>query len=83
MDKKLTLSLNQKIIEKAKLYAKSNSTSLSKLIENYLNSLTSSSNTEDLIESTPLVDSLCGIIELPDNFDYKKERSKYLLDKYK
>lgn len=83
MDKKLTLSLNQKIIEKAKVYAQSNRTSLSKLIENYLNSLTSSSINKDDIESTPLVDSLCGIIELPENFDFKNERAKYLLEKYK
>jgi len=83
MDKKLTLSLNQKIIEKAKSYAKTNSTSLSKLIENYLNSLTISSQGDDKIEPTPLVESLCGIIELPEDFDYKAERAKYLLEKYK
>ena len=35
MDKKLTLSLNQKIIEQAKKYAKRNGTSLSKMIESY------------------------------------------------
>ena len=83
MDKKLTLSLNQKIIEKAKSYAKTNSTSLSKLIENYLNSLTISNLGDDKIESTPLVESLCGVIELPEDFDYKAERAKYLLEKYK
>ncbi len=83
MDKKLTLSLNQKIIEKAKFYAKSNRTSLSKLIENYLSSLTSGSESEEIDDSTPLVESLCGIIQLPENFDYKEERAKYLLEKYK
>ena len=83
MDKKLTLSLNQKIIEKAKSYAKSNSTSLSKLIENYLNSLTISNLSDDKTESTPLVESLCGIIKLPEDFDFKTERAKYLLEKYK
>lgn len=35
MDKKLTLSLNQKIIEQANKYAKRNGTSLSKMIESY------------------------------------------------
>ena len=40
MDKKLTLSLNGNIIENAKLYAKSNNTSLSKLIESHLGTLT-------------------------------------------
>ncbi len=83
MDKKLTLSLNQKIIEKAKFYAKANSTSLSKLIENYLASLISSSKNDDGSDSTPLVDSLCGIIELPKDFDYKTKKAKYLFEKYK
>ena len=39
MNSKLTLNLNKNIIENAKDYAKDNRTSLSKLIENYLNSL--------------------------------------------
>ena len=41
MDTKLTLKLNQEIIEKAKIYASEKKLSLSRLIENYLNSLTS------------------------------------------
>ena len=39
MDTKLTLKLNQEIIEKAKSYAAHNKTSLSKIVEDYLNSL--------------------------------------------
>lgn len=81
MDKKLTLSLNQKVIEQAKKYAKSNQTSLSKLIENYLGTLTSK-NIEE-IEVTPLVKSLSGVIELPKDFDYKKSKREYLKKKYK
>lgn len=83
MDKKLTLSLNQRIIEKAKVYAKENNTSLSKLIEAYFDALTSKEDIETEIKITPLVESLCGIIELPEDFDYKKAKSKYLLEKYK
>jgi len=82
MDKKLTLSLNQKIIEQAKKYAKSNSTSLSKLIENYLGTLTSKTKQEE-IEITPLVESLSGIINLPADFDLKKSKREYLKKKYK
>lgn len=82
MDKKLTLSLNQNIIEKAKIYAKQNKTSLSKMIEVYFDSLTSDKNKENE-QATALVKSLCGIIELPDNFDYKESKAKYLLEKYK
>ena len=83
MDKKLTLSLNQEIIEKAKVYAKENKTSLSQLIENYFNSITNEIQHENEIESTPLVDSLCGIITLPKDYIYHDAKAKYLMDKYK
>ncbi len=81
MDKKLTLSLNQQIIERAKQYAKSNNTSLSKMIEAYFESLTNKEDKDD-IKTTPLVKSLSGIIELPDDFDYKESRANYLLKKH-
>ncbi|MBP2832562.1 hypothetical protein J8281_10235 [Aquimarina sp. U1-2] len=81
MDKKLTLSLNQSIIENAKIYAKSNNTSLSKLIESYLATLTK--ETKKKSEITPLVKSLSGVIELPSDFDEKEAYYGYLMDKYK
>lgn len=81
MDKKLTLSLNQQVIEKAKRYAKSHSTSLSKMIEAYFDTLTSKDENE--IKTTPLVESLSGVIDLPADFDYKQSRGKYLLEKHK
>ena len=81
MDKELTLSLDQKVIEQAKKYAKSNDTSLSKLIENYLKSLTSYVSEE--IEITTLVESLSGVIKLPKDFDYKKSKHDFLRKKYK
>ena len=40
MNTKLTLNLDTEVIYEAKTYAKSHKVSLSKLIENYLNSLT-------------------------------------------
>ena len=81
MDKKLTLSLDQAIIERAKHYAKSNNTSLSKLIQSYLNSLTK--NQEASSEITPLVESLSGVIDLTQDFNAKDAYSDYLLEKYK
>jgi len=83
MDKKLTLSISKSVIEKAKDYAKLNNTSLSKMIEAYFESLTNDEKRENEIEATPLVESLCGVIELPKDFDYKKAKTKYLLEKYK
>ena len=81
MDTKLTLKLEHTVIEKAKNYAKSHSTSLSKLIENYLLNITNEKAKEDKI--TPLVKSLSGIINLPDGDDFRKGYSDFLINKYK
>ena len=40
MDSKLTLKLNEKVIDRAKKYASNKKLSLSRLIENYLDSIT-------------------------------------------
>lgn len=81
MDTKLTLKLDESIIEKAKDYAKSKKTSLSALIENYLQKITSNKKNQKKI--TPLVKSLSGIIDLPKDHDHKKDYSNYLTRKYK
>ena len=81
MDIKLTLKLEQNTIEKAKIYAKLNKTSLSKLIENYLEKVTHKTENKETI--TPLVKSLSGIIKLPPNFNHKKDYGDYLMGKYK
>lgn len=84
MENKLTLRLNEKVIEKAKIYAKDHKISLSKLIENYLESITKQSSTENKTAAiTPLVESLSGVIDLPQDFDYKKEYREYLAEKHK
>ena len=82
MDKKLTLSLNDNIIETAKLYAKSNNISLSKLIESYLGSLTNKEQTKEN-QITPLVESLSGVISIDDDFEVKDGYTQYLIEKYK
>ena len=81
MDTKLTLKLDKEIINRAKLYAESKKTSLSKLIESYLQLLTKESSTKHKI--SPLVESLSGVIELPKNYDDKDGYTDYLTEKYK
>jgi hypothetical protein len=81
MDTKLTIRLKPNVIDRAKIFAKDNNISLSKIIEAYLDSLTNPSPMD--IEITPLVESLSGVVELPENYDYKEEYSDYLLEKYK
>lgn len=82
MDTKLTLKLNQKIIEKAKLYASDKKMSLSRIVESYLQSLTSESNGTEL-EISPFVKSIATGTKIPTNLDYKKEYSDFLFEKYK
>ncbi len=81
MDKKLTLSLDKSTIESAKIYAKSNNISLSKLIESYLKSLTKQKKYQ--ADITPLVESLSGVISLDEDFDVNDAYTDYLIEKYK
>lgn len=78
MNTKLTLNLDKETIHEAKTYAKSHSVSLSKLIENYLNSLTRSSKKKSTV--SPLVESLTGII--PNDYDERNDYRSYIDQKY-
>ncbi len=81
MNTKLTLTIEQTVIEKAKKYAKDKERSLSNLIENYLKALTKEGDSNE-IELTPIVKSLKGSFTAPKNFDYKKELTNRLSEKY-
>jgi len=81
MDTKLTLNVNQEVIEQAKAYAKSHKISLSRLIESFLAALMAGKNND--FEITPLVKSLSGVIQLEEGFNYKDHYTDYLIDKYK
>jgi len=76
-----TNTLQLIVIEKAKKYAKEKERSLSDIIENYLKAITEDQNDEE-IEITPLIKSLKGSFKAPKDFDYKKELTKALEDKY-
>jgi hypothetical protein len=95
MNSKLTLSLDTLVIARAKTYARTNSTSLSKLIEFYLSSLTSSGLKDGLnasdssspeIKITPLVASLSGVLGSKESsgnpMNWKKDYAKHLEKKY-
>ena len=82
MDTKLTLQLNKAVIERAKSYAATKKTSLSKLIEAYLDSITSKEKEQETKEISPLVKSLSGIITLPKDARHKVAYSEHLSKKY-
>jgi len=79
MNTKLTLNLNKDVIEEAKTYAKDHKVSLSKLIENYLNSLTTTKDKGRKV--SPLVESLTGVIP-SEASDDKKEYREFISKKY-
>ena len=85
MDTKLTLKLDKNVIEKAKIYAAEHKHSLSFMVENYLKAVTSmeKKETNDEIKISDFVRSI-GIdgVNLPENFNYKKEIQEILCEKY-
>ena len=86
MDTKLTLKLDKNVIEKAKVYAAKQKISISFIVENYLNAITSTEKSEakDEIIISEFVKSISvGNGEIPVDFDYKKARQDHLIEKYK
>ena len=86
MDKKLTISLDERVIAKAKDYAKANNISLSRMIEDYLRALVENRITTNEEETfTPLVNRSIGVVDLPEERErkYEEEYEGYLRIKYK
>ena len=81
MNTKLTLKIDQEVIEKAKEYAASKKMSLSRIVEAYLQSLTSESEASQF-EISPFVKSIATGMEIPTELDHK-EYADHLLEKYK
>ena len=81
MNTKLTLTIEQSLIDKAKKYAKGQGRSLSDIVENYLKAIVEEENTK-VIDPTPITSLLRGSFKAPKDFDYKEELSKGLTEKY-
>ncbi len=80
MTTKLTLSLNQEIIIQAKSFAFQTGRSLSELVENYFETL--SSDMYQNIDLEPKLKKIAGSIKIPTDFDEKKELKSYYEAKY-
>lgn len=80
MTTKLTLSIDDQVVESAKKYAKGKGKSLSGIVENYLKSISNDkSGTTDI---SPRVRKLMGSIQLPKDFDYKTALKNAISKKY-
>jgi hypothetical protein len=79
MTKKLTLSLDEEVIKKAKAFSEKTGRSLSGIIQAYLENLTS----EDSEDSPDPVEELFGSVNLPKDFDEKEMIRNILWEKEK
>lgn len=77
---KLTLTIDQTVVENAKVYAKKNGRSLSSLIEGYLKALSQSEDEE--VDLSPKVKSLLGRVKVPADFNYKDALSDSINTKH-
>jgi hypothetical protein len=80
---KLTLSIDQNVIENAKKYAKNQKRSVSKLVEEYLSSI--SLPVDKKVEYNtlgPITKELVGIIKVNKNTGYKEILTDALMEKY-
>lgn len=82
MNTKLTLTIQQDVIEKAKKYAKAKNRSLSDIIENYLKLVTKEEHNPKNKKLDSVVSSLKGSFKMPADMDYKKELQKIREEKY-
>ena len=80
MKTKLTLTVKEAVIKKAKVYAKQTGRSLSELVEKYLDELTDTNVSDEQL--SPKLRSLVGVVKLPDDFDEDKILHEYLLNKH-
>ena len=70
---KLTLSINQMVIDEAKEYAKSSGKSLSSIVEEYLKSLTNTEQSKHELNASGVVRELKGSVKMPKDFISYKE----------
>ena len=80
MRTKLMLSVDDKLVKKAKQYAKSGGKSLSSIITEYLNENIWLHEKEARLHAK--VKRTAGKIKLPANFNFKKELEKVIEEKH-
>jgi len=79
METKLTLKLDQAVINSAKLYAKKNQKSLSNLVESFFRDLTNDNNTPG--KYPLLINRLSGVISEKDleKLSHDDEKARHIL----
>lgn len=82
MDTKLTLTIEKKVIQTAKEYAKEKGQSLSEMVENYFKLVTVDRRKINPEQLTPRIQRLRGVIKTDVELDSKKILTEELSKKY-
>ena len=82
MTTKLTLTVEKKVIDRAKRYAQKTGRSLSDLVESYLDNITSTES-DSVTELPDGIKNLFGAVHIPTDLNHKKEIRKILGNKPK
>jgi hypothetical protein len=80
MATKLTLNVDENIIEKAKVYASETGRSLSGLVENYLKNLVEEHHPDNTQKEK--ITKLAGKIQIPTDFKEEKILREYFEEKH-
>jgi len=84
MKTKLTLTLDNTIIEKAKIYAETNNSSISQMVSDYFAFIFTKQEPQKKIQKTPILSEISGILAGKNlNAEkIKKSYKKHLEEKY-
>ena len=81
MNKKLTLLLDETIIDQAKDYAKKQNETLSGMVEKYFTFITTKNSKKLKINTSREIEKLSGIIKIPNNLDIKEDYRQHRANK--
>ena len=82
MEKQITLHLDAEVVAAAEANAKAEGTSLSRVVERYLERYTKSNAESEEDDLSPRVRALSGIAKVPNDVTYDDLRMQYLREKY-
>ena len=82
MNTKLTLSIEQDVIERAKKYAQRTRRSISALVEDYLSSISAEIQEPSHRLLNPITRGLVGVIKNDSDVDYDDILTASLMEKY-
>ena len=79
MKTRLKITIDDTVIKRANHYAKQTGKSISELVEQYLDELSTHTNTPNL---SSRLQNLVGAVKLPDDYNKEKELLNYMENKH-